>query len=667
MRLYVLDQISLRALAEHVEAPRPGDVVSIWRHAQAVDEGVAVTMRARGITVRWAEDLVDSAAAQRIDTFIDRFGRQWHWKDGRDVTVADGFSFGDTVTRDLHGRAKISFLVRYGYIFEQLFSAYPAVREVLTDFLDGVDWRTGNRPAPHAFQRRQLLYDQAKLRGLACRDLPVEHPIPVAGFHGRESVYRRMVRSFVGGFRPRFVAGRMRLRWAKKRRPRIYLFEGFGLGVVIEALGRRSDVETISDGIAYPDVLPLRFDHFLALPPAQTLKAIWRLWRIAWSIEETGFRESLATFGTIDYTSYFCASIRHLVRYTLGASLIGAGQMNRMLRLARPDVVVINGEGAFSARLAVAFARKFGYRTVHVDHSHTLVEFGYHPYGRNYPDVIYVAQGEDHIENYGRRLPENGKPRRPVLTNPATTEMDRVRGRRRQPSGKHVLLTNYSNAMGYSVRRIAYEDRYVIDVFEAARRLIPEGYRFTYRSHPGYGNRAYIDYLLDQMKLTNDIRLDSVKTFSESLLDHDLVVANVSGCLYQAFYAGWPTIFYEPNFDPDNFVGLPAATDIERPIASTPERLVEMIEDGLTRPDSLTARFPELFGTDYEHRFIGRGAQRAADVLSGFLVEGVLGGKCSAESTTLEIGSQAAGGAGAVAGASIAADVSAVGEQPGQR
>ena len=175
--------------------------------------------------------------------------------------------------------------------------------------------------------------------------------------------------------------------------------------------------------------------------------------------------------------------------------------------------------------------------------------------------------------------------------------------------------------MGYTIARTPYGDRYVIELFEAARRLTAEGYEFTYREHPGYKNSAHIDYLLTEMNLKQAISLDSVKSFSDSLSKHDLLVSNVSGCLYQFLYAGWPTVFYEPNYKPRNFVGLLAASDIEQPIASTPEELIQMIRDGVTNPQSLTARFPQLFNTVYAHRFIGRDADHADEVLANFLAD----------------------------------------------
>ncbi len=626
MRLFVVDSIPLRTLSDHPDGPRPGDVVTFWRHAQDIDGTAADELRARGVTVEWAEGRIDAETAERIDEFVDHFGRNWHLRNGVDVTRSAGFSYGESVTRNLHGRSKINFLVRYGWIYEELFRAYPEVSDIVTDFIDGANWLTGGTPASHAFQRRQLLHDQARTRGILCRGLEVKAPIPAVGFHGREPVYRHMIRSFIGGFRPRYLLGRLQLRFMKKKSFRIYVFMTAGLGRVAEALGRRTEVECVADWTGYTDVIPLRYDHLLAFPSMNCLRAVRKLHHVVREIKETGFDGDLARFGPIDFTPYFRASIEHLVPHHTIPALIAAAQARKMLKVCRPDLVVINGEGSIIARLVVGLERLFGYQIAFIDHSHTLVNYGPHPCGRNFPNVIYIAQGSDHVKCYGRKLSADRKPWRPVLTNPNSTAMDEVRGRRRKPSGKSILLTNYSGAPMSTVARMANEDKFLIDLLEAARTLVPEDYKFTYRPHPGYTNSAYLDYVLNQTNMAEYIQVDDVKDFPESLMNHDLVVVNVSGCFYQALYAGWPTIFYEPDFDPHQFVGLPAATDIERPIASTPEQLVQMIREGINQPDSLTARFPKMFNTVYAHRFIGRDADQADEVLAAFLVEEVLGG-----------------------------------------
>ena len=624
MRLFIVERIRLHDLAGMADGPGSGDVVAYWRHAQDVDGSATEAFRRVDVTVDWAESRVDKTAATGIDEFVDQFGRNWHLLEGVDVTAANGFSYGECCTRDLFGKARINLLVRYGYVFEQLFDAYPGVESVYTDLEDNENWLRGEGPDPNPVLRRQFLDHRADVHGIPCHSVTVEDPIPFYAYHGRDPGFFPLIRSYIGGFRARYLLGRLRLRATRKQRPRIYVFISAGLDRVAEALGERGDVEVVSDLKAHRTVTPLRFDHLLAIPSWEDLRAARRLLQRVKEIQRRGFGATPTRFGTIDFATYFLAMIRQLVGRSTLPLVIATAQMNRMFKLGRFDLVVINGEGSHAVRAAAGLAGKHGYQVAHIDHSNTLVPFGYHPYGRNSRHVIYISQGEDHVESYGRKLPAESKPWRPVVTSPALAVMDRIRDRRANPPGRRVLLTNYSPALGYSIARTSFRDKYFIDLCDAARLLLDDGYAFTYRPHPGFNNPAYVDYLLNETGMAEHIRLDTVKDFGDSLMNHDVIVVNVSGCFYQALYAGWPTIFYQPEFDPDHYVGLPAATDIEQPIAATPEELSRLIRDGVERDDSLVARFPELFTTKYAHRFIGRDADRAAEALSAFLAEDIL-------------------------------------------
>jgi hypothetical protein len=624
LRLFLLERTLLRHLVGDGDGPRSGDVVAFWRHAQDVDGGASVDLRSRGVIVEWIGGRVDDSTATRIDAFVDRFGQNWHRVDGEDITRGDGISFGDLCTSDLFGKALINVLVQYGVVFESVLAAYPQVSEIVTDIVDNTDWLSGETPYPNRFERRRLLSQRAETHGIPCRNFSVAEPVPSQAFHGRDPGFAPMIRSFIGGFRIKYLIGRLRLRFSRKSRPRIYVFICAGLGLVAEALGRRTDVETFTDLTGYANTTPLRFDHLLAFPSMADIRAARRLRRRVDDISRMGFDGDLARMDSIDFSPYFRSAICQLTRQSMLPTLVMAAQTRRLAALGGFDLVVINGEGFNAVQSLVGLADKFGYSTAFIDHSHTVVPFGYHPYGRNFRNVIYIAQGDDHVDSYGSKLPEEHKPRRPVVTNPATAVMDRIRGNRKTPPERRVLLTNFSPVLVYTVARTAQWDQYLIDLFTVASELAIEGYTFTYRPHPNFNNPAYLEFMLRETGTHDSIHLDDTGDFPDSLAKHDLIVVNVSGCYYQALYAGWPTVFYEPDFKAHRFVGLPAATDIERPIASTPPQLAQLIRDGLTRPDSLTARFPELFRTKYAHRFVGRNADRASDVLSEFLVEEII-------------------------------------------
>ncbi len=624
MKLFLIERATLRELNVRSDGPAPGDAVAYWRHAQDADGSAAKELKGRGIIVEWAEGRISQEMVEKIDTFVDTFGYRWHLHEGTDVTTWKGFSFAEQLTKDLIGRGKINFLVRYGVIFEQLFKAYPEATEVVTDFLDGTNWLIGTTPNPHVMPRRRLLEDRAKVHGRQISDIEPAEPLPPVGItSGITGGLSQIFKAYVGGFRLRYLWPRLKHRFIKSSVPRIYIFVTQGLAKVCTKLTCRQDVEIFCDRPGLSGVTPLRYEHMLALPPVGLIRAMLAARTRIKGLVRKELPTELTNFGGIDFSPYFADILHYLLRVIFLPTLIAVAQGEKLLRLYRPNLIVINGEGSVIARLMASMNEAHAYKVVFIDHSNTLVPYGYRPTGRNFENVIYVAQGLDHVASYGAKLPPERKPERPVLTNPTGLTVAEARHKRKRTSQRRILLTNYSGAATYSVARIPFWDIYMIELFSTLRPLLDEGYRFTYRGHPGYGNRKHVSFLLDEFGLSKDVRQDTSPTFADALIQHDLVVSNVSDILYQTLHAGWPAVFYEPaiSYRPEWFVGLPAVTDIDAPIATTPEQLALMIKEGIERPDSLTARFPELFNTIYANRFLGRDADRADEILANFIAE----------------------------------------------
>ena len=637
MRLFLVERISLHTLAEGPGAPVKGDVVAFFRHAQDIDGSAAARLRDRGVHVEWAEDRLDLTDEEVIDAFIETFSQVWYQTGGVDQTRADGISLGGMITGEIISRYRINYLVRYGEIHSRLFDAFPETREVVSDIVDAVTPFCDDRPDSLSIPHRRLLRDMTGARGIRWCPLAVSDPIPSAVTHHRGPLRPWMIlRTFAGGFRPAFLLARLRLALTRrqKHRARVYIFFCPGLISVGSALGRRSDVEVLGDRTHLSAVTPLRYDHLLALPNLGVLRAARRLRKTVGRIRRHGFAGNIANHNGTDYAPYFLSIITHAVGLRLAIGLIKIGQSKAMLRRYRPDLVVINGETHPATLGIIHYAPLYGCRVAFIEHSPYMVPFGYYPHGRNNPSVIYVTPGEDYVETYGKHLPEDQKPWRPVVATPSTMVMNDVRGRRADPPGRRVLITNYGATIPFSVNRGKYYDRYMIDILKASRALVDRGYHVSYRPHPGYKNPAYVTYMLKSCGMTDKITVDTVPEFPDSLAEFDILVTNSSGCFYQALYAGWPTIFYEPEFKPQQFVGLAAATDIDRPIATTPEELAQMIRDGVENPDSLTARFPEIFNSVYAERFIGRNADQADQIIADFLIDHCLATGDAARAST---------------------------------
>ena len=621
MRIFLLEHTVLRHLADWDDGPAAGDVVAYWRHGQDMRGEGAAALRQGGVRVEWAEERISEADVAAIDQFFDDFTQRWHKVDGDDLSKGDGISLGEALTARVVQSDKLNQLVRFGEICRRLLQDHPQASEVVVDFIDGTTGFSNDRPSATSSPRRTLIGDLARARGVLLRDVGARAlPAYCSGVEEPLRVWP-VIRALIGGLRPKFLRERARL-WFQPStdRARAYVFFNWGVGLVAQALARRGDIDVFGDRADAEGVRPLRYDQNIVLPSLSLVRAALRLRRHVLRLRKTGFANGTATFESIDYGPYLLNAIARLVGKPLAFNVFKMGQVRAMLRRHRPDVVVINGEGNPAMRGVIYYAKALGIEVAFVDHGYCLVPYGYHPFGRNHPHVIFIAPGTTHSAAFGKHLSQAQKPRAPAITNPATIAMNRARGKRPQPSGRRILLTNYTAAFVYSVNRAQRYDLYFRDLCEAARTLAREGYTVSYRPHP-HDDLDYVRFLLSEAGLNDVVAVDDAPTFEDALLAHDVVVGNVSSCVYQALYAGWPTIFYEPDFDPAHFVGLPADTDIDRPVAATPDALARLIREAAEDPESPTARFPELFNTVYADRYIGRNADRADQVIAEFLAE----------------------------------------------
>lgn len=245
----------------------------------------------------------------------------------------------------------------------------------------------------------------------------------------------------------------------------------------------------------------------------------------------------------------------------------------------------------------------------------------------NNPHVTYLACGDDHRAEYGVHLPENEKPPRLTTGSPVATIMDPIRGKRPKDHGKRLLILGFANINYQNTAREFGVDIYLADVFTVARDLIKEGWKITFRGHP----RHPLDLeklVIERLGITDSIQFDHRPDISDSLLVHDAVVSNITSVYYQALYAGWPTIFYEPDylscanksilFNEQWYVGLPAALDIDRPIAIKREDLGRLIRETLD-PKSKVATFPEKFVGKYAQRFLGPEPENVENIIADIL------------------------------------------------
>ena len=159
--------------------------------------------------------------------------------------------------------------------------------------------------------------------------------------------------------------------------------------------------------------------------------------------------------------------------------------------------------------------------------------------------LTYIVGGKEHINDVGRGMDDDAKPSTVVLSNPSLTLMDGIKGKRSLRNKKKVLVLNFTPLFDTTAARYFKQDKYMLGVLGMAEALISEGYRVTYRKHVSEDPR-YSAFFFNNPSFGEGFKIDDSGSFSDALANHGIVISNVTSGFYQALYAGWPAIFFEP-------------------------------------------------------------------------------------------------------------------------
>ncbi len=615
MRVFFLESTPLDELTATTDGPEEGDRVVFLRDAQDITGDIQRALQDDGIAVMRGPDLVTREAFAEMDVMLDDYLKGWFLDGDNDLSWDGALSLGRFAAGQLTMVQKPTILVSSGEMARCALAGIAEGTTVVTDLTDGESPYQTQIPHPDMLPRLALLKALAKDRGctVVCRRpatrLPDIHRVG-GGLSGIG-----MIRTLIGGLRPAYLWSRLVTLFVGKRARRVYVFFNHSLAMVARELKQRGRVEVLADQVGHAGIHPLRADHVFALMGRDTKRALQDMQSRAQHLAE-GSGPPRYLLNGFDYTPFLICGLAVYLRDKLPLELIQIAQARRLFARTAPELIIING-GSSAMYGAIAHAYGNSCTVLHVDHGLNVFPFRLRDTIHNISHVIYAAHGTDHAECYGNALPTDSKPQRPQLPNPATTTMVNLRRRKQPTTGRSVLFANFTAGYDNGCGHHHDIDRYMMDLFNAARRLAEKGIRASYRPHPGE-ETGYARYLIANMGLDDIVRIDTVASFEDALLNHDVFVSSSTSCLYQALFAGWPTVFYEPGVDPARFIGMPAATDIERPIAGTVGQLCMMIEQAF-EPASMVASFPGRFAAEYAPRFIGRDAGSADKVLADFI------------------------------------------------
>ncbi len=629
MHLYILERTPLSAVDRLDPAPKRGDVVAYLRAGQDPGGLDAAKLWGNGIEVVSGERLVDRKTSVQIQELAPRFTDEWYFDNGKDISEIDGISLGQLVAVEPVRRTNPRFVVRTGEIVRRLIDANPNAELVLSDLVDGdgVVW-VGKGFMP----LRSVTEYVARTMGREFRDVVPVDPLPPWVGYAKNANITHMVRTFVGGFRPGWIKQRLtfkRKRRARRSEPVVYVMMGNSSRYVAEKLAASKRFHVVTDQLGIPGCDGLRFDHMASLPQISHFRRALGLYRHVRKLARHHATTDRYSINGINYGPILAESTAQSIKWFLPLALFVFSQMRKLRNETNFAASIHNGEGGVPPRSLILLNTLSDRRMYYLRHAMNTHHFNTKESAHNFSNVTYLSCGTDHVCEFGRHLPEDRKPRCPVVGSPLTVAMNEIRGRRPVSQGRRVLILNYGFGAFLNHGRVRTVDAYFVEIFGIVRMFHDEGWRFTYRPHPGCLPNLEKRIARD-MGVADIIRWDDHPDLSSALLENDVVVSNISSTHYQTLYAGWPTICYEPSFDdeqfedrlwyPDYYMGLLAADDIEQPLTTKPERLADMIRETLD-PTSPTSTFPARFVAEYGDRFIGPDPEHADARIAEFLID----------------------------------------------
>ena len=626
MRLYLLELTPLNCLSDLSTPPTPGDIVAYMRAGQDPGEVHSRALEQQGIRVISTATLLSMEDARAIHQMGEKFINGWYLdSDGTDTSLYRGVSIGELVAAEIIFQTCPAMFYRIGEICRRLVADFPEASEFLSDLSDGVSF-------PLSTPIGSLVRETIAQFAVPYKYLKPINPLqPCKPSNNSFINPLSMAKQFIGGLRPTFVWQRCKIKLlrllSKPKRP-IYIFMGYGIDKLVRKICAKGVYQIFINQSGFPGTHVLRHDQLFALPSLSSLRLGFSLIRSLRNLESSSSSQNgTFAFRGVDHGPLLAGSVLRKLRFSMPVYMIVMAQTIKMQKIGGFEGIVTNGEGMTGMRVLARLQHNTHVQVYYIRHGLNVHRPLARGLGMNNSHVTYIASGEDHVNEFGIHLPDEHKPRIVAIGSPMTTTMNPLVGHYSKEHRKRLLIIGYSGAFSVATGRTHVGDRYFLDCLEVARQLIGEGWSISYRIHPGWDTKLE-ERLIETMDLSGMVTIDKSATFSDALLQCDVVIAALSSTYYQALYAGWPTVFHEPlsdTKDPKEFLdelytGVLAANDLERPITRDIDTLLDTVSSSLD-PDSLISRFPKLFNTSYKRRFIGDEPERADELIADFIIE----------------------------------------------
>jgi len=630
MRLFFLCNTSLADVRRLSETPRKNDVVIYIRHGQDQFGTETERLKAQEVEVLFLEDFMDQEVTGQADSLGGEFMKSWFKDGGRDFSLLNDISLGVSYSTEIGGLLFPRLLLRIGEALRRGLQRYPMVQEAFSDAQNGCSLY---KIHPTFYPLAKIVAHVAQHEGKSVQFLKPVNPFAHLMNQSSRYTLNLVIRRFLGGFRmPWLRAGmaRARRRRADPDKPVLYMFIGRDQQPVAERLAESGRFHVMCNELGVPGTDALRCDHLFALPSFKDFRLVRSLLEELDKRVSNGVAELFVLHG-VNYGPILYHAVSCILRAQIWAFLFVIAQCRKFLHVTRASVLVINDAGSEPMGNLVSLSRHTDLKIYMVTHGMNQTTYAFFSPGVDQPHVNYLAYGTDHAGFFRHDLKDETKLQSHLVGNPLTVAMNAVRSKRPAKHEKRLLILSFGPTPPRHSARVYAVDMYYSDIFGILGELIDEGWSVTIRSHPYHGH-ALADRLMAPFGLEGSIQWDNEPTFDGALPKYDVVVSNLTSAYYQSLYAGWPTIFYEPDYrrfggiegietDP-MMTGLLTAKDLERPVTNDPQKLVDLIRDTLN-PNTLASTFPKKFVKEFAPRFIGPDPENADRVIANY-IEGEL-------------------------------------------
>lgn len=500
----------------------------------------------------FCEELLAPEDYRYLHDATDRIALGWYKRKGEDLTLWQGVSCGGLVKGMLSRVYLLGILVKYGEIIRKALLRWPACRELAHDFCGGgISAHTWADEDGRYFNKGRLVELVARQAKVGCRFVQPPQPLRSAFVAQRESkaaptgraaLVRHVTKSAVLFVEAAINVWSAVVRRARHTEQRIYLYHySNNLGsmmkrvdgrFVLRALpGRAMPWRQLLSGVSFLDFDRVAFQ----LSDADRATHASMMKRIAAQVDDPNWLGLFQVRG-IDYRPIYQPVIEHLVASAFRELVEHMGRVRKGLRTRGISKLILNDTLDERNQTVVAACALEGVYSIFVDHGIMGLSHATRASDRAEPALV-ISPGT--YDPYRHRVSVE------ALGNPSIDQYAGYR-QRKIASIETVLFLTFEDNFYARFDRFAYQERYYEEIFSVFDDLLSLGVEILYKPHPGE-SQAYHEYLFDFFSVpANRIRYVQRQPFYEVVKQADLVVSNISSCLYEAQAAGVPTVFLEP-------------------------------------------------------------------------------------------------------------------------